>query len=104
MKYKFIKDYRSEFEVEKMCQVLGVSRSGYYAWCKQPKSRREEENEELLEEIRKIHEESRYTYGNPRIHAELREKGYFYGHNRVARLMRMNKIQAKTKNKERKTN
>ena len=99
MKYKFIDGHRSEFEVEKMCRALKVSRSGYYAWKKKPVSKREKENEQLVEEIREIHEGSRYTYGSPRMQAELREKGYFIGHNRIARLMRENRIQAKMKKK-----
>ena len=60
-------------------------------------SRMEKENRKLTREIIEIHKESRFTYGSPRIHAELRERGYFIGHNRVARLMRLNKIRAKTK-------
>ena len=73
MKYKYIESYRSEFEVGKMCRALGISRSGYYAWWKNPKGRREKENEELVGEIREIHEKSRYTYGSPRVHAELQD-------------------------------
>jgi putative transposase len=99
MKYKYIESYRSEFEVGKMCRALGISRSGYYAWWKNPKSRREKENEELVGEIREIHEKSRYTYGSPRVHAELQERGYLIGRNRVARLMKNNNIRAKTKKK-----
>jgi transposase InsO family protein len=62
-------------------------------------SRREAEDELFLEEIREIHERSRKTYGSPRVHAELREKGYHIGHNRVARLMKKNKIRSKVKKK-----
>ncbi len=62
-------------------------------------SRREKENEELVGEIRELHEKSRKTYGSPRVHAELHEKGYLIGHNRVARLMKENKIRAKAKKK-----
>ena len=99
MKYKFIDGHRSKFEVGKMCRALRVSRSGYYAWRKKPVSKREKENGQLVEEIREIHEGSRYTYGSPRVHAELWERGYFIGHNRVARLMRENRIRAKMKKK-----
>jgi len=80
-----------------MCRALKVSRSGYYRWRNNPMSRMEKENRKLTREIIEIHKESRFTYGSPRIHAELRERGYFIGHNRVARLMRLNKIRAKTK-------
>jgi transposase InsO family protein len=97
MKYEFIEKRRSCFEVGKMCLALKVSRSGYYRWRKEPMSRRDRENKELLKDIVKIHKSSRFTYGSPRIHAELRDMGYFIGRNRVAKLMRMNKIRAKTK-------
>ena len=78
-----------------MCRVLGVSRSGYYAWRKRPKSEREKENRRLLTMIRAIHQESRQTYGSPRVHAELRDRGVCCGENRVARLMHENDIRAK---------
>jgi len=97
MKYEFIENHRSCFEVGKMCRALKVSRSGYSGWRNNPMSRRDKENEELLREIRGVHKMSRFTYGSPRIYVELRDRGYFIGHNRVARLMRINKIRAKTK-------
>ena len=99
MKYKFIDTYRSKFEVGKMCRALRVSRSGYYAWRNKPESDREKENEKLVAEIRDIHERSRHTYGSPRVHAELRDKGYRTGRNRVARLMREQRIRSKVKKK-----
>jgi transposase InsO family protein len=97
MKYKYIDSYRSEFEVGKMCRALRVSRSGYYAWRKKPVSDREKENEKFAAEIIEIHKKSRHTYGSPRIHAELRERGYGIGRNRVARLMREHRIRSKVK-------
>ena len=97
MKYKFIDGHRSKFEVGKMCRALRVSRSGYYAWRKKPVSEREKENEKLVAEIREIHERSRHTYGSPRVHAELRDMGYRIGRNRVARLMREQRIRSKVK-------
>jgi putative transposase len=99
MKYRFMDGYRSEFEVGKMCRALRVSRSGYYAWWKKPVSKREKENEQLVAKIKEIHERSRNTYGSPRVHAELRERGYRIGHNRVARLMREHQIRSKVKKK-----
>jgi transposase InsO family protein len=97
MKYKFIDMHRSDFEVGKMCRALRVSRSGYYAWRKKPVSEREKENEKLAAIIRDIHEWSRNTYGSPRVHAELRDRGYCIGRNRVARLMREQRIRSKVK-------
>ena len=54
-----------------VCRVLNVSRSGYYEWASRLDSPRRPENELLLKQIRRIHEESRGTYGSPRVHAEL---------------------------------
>jgi len=70
-----------------MCRVLGVSRSGYYAWRSRPPSKRAREDERLTEEIRRIHGRSRGTYGARRIHAELQAEGVRVGKKRVARLM-----------------
>jgi len=71
-----------------MCRVLGVSESGYYAWGKRKPSRRQAENEQLIEHIRSAYEQGRHVYGSPRIHAELRAQGIACGKHRVARLMR----------------
>lgn len=75
-----------------MCRVLEVSKSGYYTWAKRPTSRRFQSNDRLVEAIKQVHLESRKTYGSPRIHAELIRQGIRCGHNRVARLMRLNYI------------
>ncbi len=95
MKYKFIEVHREEYAVKIMCQVLGVSRSGYYDWQKRKPSARDRANEKLLEEIKKIFERSRKTYGSPRIHAELKAQGKTCSRNRVARLMRKHGIRAR---------
>ena len=88
--------YGSGFAVRKMCRVLGVSRSGYYAYLRRGLSRRHEENRSLLTKIREIWDWSRGVYGSPRITAELRSRGLSCGKNRIARLMRQNGIQALT--------
>lgn len=95
MKYAFMAAHEKEFSLKRMCRVLGVGRSGYYAWRGRPQSLREQENETLLTEIRLAHQASRKTYGSPRIHAYLRHKGILCGRNRVARLMKLDKIRAK---------
>jgi len=86
-----------------MCRVLGVSTSGYYAWRDRPPSRRAQENAALLEQILILHAWSRGTYGAPRVHAKLVEDGTIVGHNRVARLMRLARIQGVTRRKRRGT-
>lgn len=78
-----------------MCEVLEVSTSGYYAWLKRPISARAQTNTVLVEKIRKVHQESHKTYGSPRIHAALVKEGVVCGHNRIARLMREEKIFSK---------
>lgn len=97
MKYEFIDRERSCHPVEKMCLLLGVSRSGYYAYGRQGYGIRRKANERILEEIKRSYKEGRGAYGSPRITTDLRERGFFCGKNRVARLMRINGIAAKTK-------
>ncbi len=97
MKYQFIDKYRSAYRVGKMCRILHIGRSSYYAWKRRRKSMRDEENESLVFTIRLVHGKSRKAYGSPRITAQLRARGIRCGKNRVARLMRENGIMAKTK-------
>jgi len=79
---------KATHRIATMCRVLGVSPSGYYAWCDRPVSARAQADQALLVQIRAIHERSRGTYGGPRIHAELQAQGVRCGRKRVARLMR----------------
>ena len=90
MKYKFMAEHRELYKLKSMCEVLKVSRSGYYAWSTRQPSIRQKANEELLERIRKVHSQSRRLYGSPRITAELNEEGVRCGKNRVARIMKDN--------------
>ena len=80
--------HQAEYPVATMARVLEVSTSGYYAWLKRGPSKQTREDAWLLERIETIHEESRGTYGAPRIHAELQEQGIRVGRKRVARLLR----------------
>jgi putative transposase len=70
-----------------MCQVLGVSESGFYAWRKRPASQRKREDAHLTQEIRQVFEKHQGRYGSPRIHRELRDQGRSLSRKRVARLM-----------------
>lgn len=79
---------KATHHIATLSRVLGVSPSGYYAWCDRPLSARARADQVLLAQIRAIHEESRGIYGAPRIHAELQAQGAHYGRKRVARLMR----------------
>jgi Transposase and inactivated derivatives len=96
MKYRFMSRYGSGFTVRKMCRVLGVNRSGYYAYLRRGLSRRREEDSRLVNKIREIWVGVRGVYGAPRITAELRARGDRHGKNRIARLMRENGIKART--------
>jgi len=75
-----------------MCQVLAVSRSGYYSWRKNVKSKRARKNEQLTTLIKEKHEGSRGIYGSPRITEVLWNDGVRCGENRVARIMRIEGI------------
>jgi len=75
-----------------MCKVLSVSKSGYYAWLVRPRSQRAIEDTRLLELIRESHAASGRAYGAPRILCDLREVGERCGKNRVAKIMKLNKI------------
>jgi transposase InsO family protein len=97
VKFQFIDQHQHQFAIAVMCRVLSVSRSGYYAWRKRPASPRKMANDIVLEKIKAAHRKSRQTYGSPRIQAELVAQGIRCGHNRVARLMRLNGLRAKQK-------
>ena len=86
-----------------LCRVLGVSRSGYYAWFSRKPSAAEVRREELTEEITEIHAQVKGRYGSPRIHAELVDQGHACCVNFVAKVMREAGIAAKTKRKFKQT-
>jgi putative transposase len=99
MIYLFIENHKKEFEILRMCLVLGVNKSAYYAWRKRPESSRLKENIRLVEVVKEVFDEHRKIYGSPRITAYLRMKGYHYGHNRIAKLMKENLLMAKVRRK-----
>lgn len=87
--------HESQYSVKRMCQMLDVSRSGYYAWRNRPDSQRAQANDRLLVRIREEYQLSRKTYGSPRIHTALRKKGVTCSRKRVAHLMRLDHIAAR---------
>ena len=95
MTFRFIEDYRDECQVKRMCKVLEVSRSGYYAWRTRPPSAREMANQVLSEQIETVYDENLGTYGSPRIYRELKDQGVGCSENRIARLMRLRGLRAK---------
>lgn len=90
--HRFIRAERANHSVADLCRVLGVSRAGFYAARGRPPSRRALEDAQIAEAIRKIHADSRGTYGAPRVRAMLARRGRRVGQKRVARLMRQEEI------------
>lgn len=103
MRFKLIDEAKKEFPVHRLCTVLGVSESGYFAWKARPACRRQNEDMVLLAHIRSQFATSNETYGAPRMHAELKEEGLDVGRHRVARLMRDNNLKALQKRRYKKT-
>lgn len=86
-----------------MCKVLKVSRSGYYRWFCEGPSNRELENQKLTISIKEVFEESKRTYGSPRVTAALKRRGVNVSKPRVAKLMRLNNLKSKVRKKYRVT-
>jgi putative transposase len=99
VKYRVMQRYGSHFEVAKMCQILMVSRSGYYAFLGRPESKRSKRQREVLEHIRRIHRESHEIYGSPSITKELGFNGILVSEGMVSRLMRKHGIRSKIRKK-----
>jgi putative transposase len=94
VKFAWMKEHRQRFPVEGMCEVLGVSPSGYYAWRKRPVSRRRQRREHLTGQVMAAHRNSRRTYGSPRVHQELLCSGEKVCRNTVAKIMREQQIRS----------
>ena len=103
MKFQFIDAAKEEFPVIRLCQVLGVSQSGYFAWRSRPASPRQREDLVLLAHIRSAFARSKETYGGPRMTCELRGDGLQVGRRRTARLMRENGLKARQKRRFKRT-
>ena len=99
MKFGWIQHHQGGFAVQAMCDILGVSRSGYYAWKRRAKSNAAKRRARLLEHIQKAHRDSRQNYGSPRITHELQAQGIKCCQNTVARIMHENNVKSKMKRK-----
>ena len=84
-----MKAHQAVHDVTKLCRALRVSPSGFYAWCERGPSTRAKSDAELTLKIHAIHEQSRATYGVPRVHAVLAAEGVHVSRKRVARLMKL---------------
>lgn len=96
MKYAFIQAHQREFVVRRMCKVIGVHPSGFYAWSRCAQSARSKEDRRLLGLIKHAWFESGAVYGYRKIHDDLRELGERCGKHRVARLMRVEGLRSQT--------
>lgn len=100
MKFRFIHErLAGEHPADVACAVLGVSRSGYYAWRDRPESARGRRRRELAEKVAAVHERNRRVYGSPRVHRALVAAGERVSENTVAKVMREHGIRAKSKKK-----
>ena len=95
MKYQFVAAHRTQYPVSRLCEALGISSSGFYDWLDRPPSARSLRHVVLVQQIRRVHLQSRRLYGSPKVHAELRTQGERVGRNTVARLMRKHGICSK---------
>ena len=96
MKYAFVQEHRSRYPVRRLCQVMEVHPSGYYAWLQVPQSERTIEDQRLLGQVRQSWLESGSIYGYRKVWQDLRELGEGCGINRVHRLMRQEHLRSQT--------
>jgi hypothetical protein len=103
MKFRFIDEAKEEFPAYRLCKVLGVSQSGYFAWKDRPASHRQREDMVMLAHVRSAYALSHETYGSPRMTRELQDSGFAIGRRRTARLMRENGLHARQKRRFKRT-
>jgi putative transposase len=92
---------KGEHAVEMLCELLCVSRSGYYHWKKRAPSARQQQDDQLADQIANAHEESRKNYGAPRIVEELKDRGVKISKRRCARIMSEHGIRGRKKHRRR---
>jgi transposase InsO family protein len=103
MRFALIDQAKEQFPVQRLCGVLGVSASGYFAWKDRPACRRQRDDLVLLAHARSAFALSNGTYGSPRMTRELQDNGFAVGRRRTARLMRENDIKARQKRRFKRT-
>ena len=96
MKYAFIKAHRHEHKIRTLCRVIGVHRSGFYVWCREPLGKRSREDVRQTGLIKQFWIESGGIYGYRKIRDDMREVGEACGKHRVLRLMRLAKLRSQT--------
>jgi putative transposase len=103
MRFQLIDAAKEEFPVQRLCKVLEVSQSGYFAWRGRPASQRQRDDLVLLAHVRSSFALSNGTYGSPRMTRELQDQGLRVGRRRTARLMRENGLRARQKRRFKRT-
>jgi len=99
VKFAFINEHLADHPVEVVCDVLEVSRSGYYAWKVRPQSPQRLRRIQLAKKIQAVHADNRRVYGSPRIFKALQAQGEHVSENTVAKIMRLSGLRAKVKRK-----
>lgn len=79
-----------------MCNVLDVSRSGYYKWKGRAESHRERQHKEWTEQVKEVFEESRQLYGNPKVTKKLHQQGVDISERTVTRIMDKHQLRSRT--------
>jgi putative transposase len=95
MKYQFVAAYQTEHRLTRLCQTLGVSRSGYYAWRRRPASPRTRANARLVGQMQQLHRQTKERYGAVKLWRALLASGVACGRHRVARLRRQYGLMAR---------
>lgn len=103
MSFAFIEAEKASFPISHMCQTLGVSQSGFFAWRERPACQRQRQDMVYLAHIRTAFALSNGTYGSPRMHRDLIDDGHRIGRHRTARLMRENGLVARQKRRFKRT-
>jgi putative transposase len=103
MRFALIDQAKNEFPVRRLCKVLGVSQSGYFAYRGRRASKRQQGDMVMLAHVRSAFSLSNGTYGSPRMTRELQDDGFNIGRRRKARLMRENSMQARRKRRFKRT-
>ncbi len=103
MKFGFVAKHRGTWPVEGLCEALGVSRSGFYAWRTRPMSARARLDEQILVTVRSSFLLSDRTYGARRMVDDVRDAGYICGRQHVGRLMRLEGLRARPRRRARPT-
>lgn len=103
MRFELIDRAKTDFPVQRLCRVLGVSQSGYFASRGRAPSQRQRQDMVLLAHVRSAFALSNGTYGSPRMTRELRDQGLPVGRRRTARIMRDNGLRARQKRRFKRT-